>query len=109
MRYVGASGVPIVRHINWFKGERAKILDLAWCPEAHHLLVLTADLTIMLIPAANLILGKGTTQKNPNLVNIGNKMILNKRPVIIKAPVNVNCSIQYSQIKFTKNSIFLLE
>lgn len=34
---------------------------MCWCPDTQHLLVLTADMTIMLLPIINIILG-GPTQ-----------------------------------------------
>jgi hypothetical protein len=63
LRYVGSSGVPLVKQFEWFKGDKTTIIDMSWCPDAHHLLILTADMTLILVPAANLVIGGKNSQK----------------------------------------------
>ena len=56
-RYVGVSGTPAVKNIKWYRTPDRKIISMSWCPEGQHLLVLTGDMTVMLIPVLSMILG----------------------------------------------------
>ena len=90
LRYVGTGKIPIVRQFEWFKTDekRNKILNMAWCPFAHHLIILTSDLTIILVPAANLVLASNTKFGLSNIPQSASNN--NARPQTVKlAPPQV--------------------
>jgi len=49
-RFVGESGVPLVRQMPWFKEPQRKIVAMDFDPSARLLCCITADLSVVIIP-----------------------------------------------------------
>lgn len=73
---------------------------MSWCPDTQHLLVLTADMTIMLLPVINILLG-GPTQSSQSTPSQQSPMKpQTRRMQIQRADPDVGSDIKQKNFQF---------
>jgi hypothetical protein len=68
-RFVGESGVPVIRQVAWYNEPSMRIMGMAFDPTAQWCMVVTTDMTIVLIPIYYMMMKKDS-QSNDESVRI---------------------------------------